>query len=173
MLILKRVLLLIIAAGLLAGGFVWGRTSLGRDPAMAVVLGRQDRLDLFGNAPFDSLAGSYLKLSVNDPLQKEYLTKKQASCRILSAQRAQLIQLLTQPIPDRPLIFSLIDEIGQEQVVLEKATLEHLLALGQRLEPDQRQRLYRMVGDQLRTACELTACGMTSGCEVTKKPGQQ
>ena len=104
-----------------------------------------------------------------EPLEKEFLARKQASCGILCAKRAQLIQLLKQPNSDRTASLQLVEEIGQEQMVLEKTTLEHLLAVGQQLVPSQREQLGRLVAEQLRTACRMTACGVTSGCEVTGK----
>jgi len=104
-----------------------------------------------------------------EPLEKEFLARKQASCGILCAKRAQLIQLLKQPNPVRAAGLQLVEEIGQEQMVLEKATLEHLLAVGQQLEPSQREQLGRLVTEQLRTACRMTACGTTPGCEVAGK----
>ncbi len=51
------------AIGVFAGVFLWGRWGFGQDPALAVILRQQERLDLFGNAPFDTLAGAYLTLS--------------------------------------------------------------------------------------------------------------
>ncbi len=101
-------------------------------------------------------------------LDKNFLAQKQASCERLCAKRAQIIQLLKDPEPDRAVLNILVDEVGQEQVVLEKATLDHLMAVRQRLEPAQRLRLMALMNEQLRTACELTACGMTPGCAVKR-----
>ncbi len=103
------------------------------------------------------------------PLEKEFLKRKGASCQILCAKRAQLIQLLKQPNPDRAVILPLVEEIGQEQVVLEKATLGHIVAVSQQLDPSQRGRFADLVTEQLRTACQMTACGVTPGCAVTGK----
>ncbi len=53
-----------LAAALLVGivGGVWTwRTGGGQDPAVARVLARSERLDLFGNAPYDSLSGVVLR----------------------------------------------------------------------------------------------------------------
>ena len=100
-------------------------------------------------------------------LDNNFMAQKQASCEILCAKRAQMIQLLKQPAPDSATLGLLAEEIGKEQVTLEKATLEHLLAVGQRLEPAQRAKLTDLVTEQLRSACRMTACGMTAGCAVT------
>ncbi len=100
-------------------------------------------------------------------LEKDFLARKTASCEALCAKRAQMIQTLKQPDPDRATLNQLIEEIGQEQVALEKATMDHLLNLGSRLEPPQRERLIRLTTEQLRDACEATACGATVGCSVT------
>lgn len=51
--------------GLLAGVWTWG-TLAPQDRAMAASLRQVERLDLFGNAPFDSVAGSYLELKKGD-----------------------------------------------------------------------------------------------------------
>ena len=96
--------------------------------------------------------------------EKNFLAAKQAGCEALCAKRAQLIELLRQPQPDRAALSSITEEIGREQVVLEKATLEHLLAVSRHLSPDQREKMTAMVAEQLRTACRMTACGETPGC---------
>ena len=103
------------------------------------------------------------------PLEKEFLAKKLTSCDALCAKRAQLIQLLKQPDPDRTTLALIVDEIGQEQISLEKATLDHLLALRSKLGPAPAQALTDLVAEQLRTACEMTACGSTPGCSIRKK----
>ncbi len=100
-------------------------------------------------------------------LDRNFLAQKQVSCQVLCAKRAQLIQLLRQPEPDRAMLSTLTEEIGREQVALEKATLEHLLAVGQHLGPSQRGKLTGLMTEQLRTACRMTACGVTDGCAVT------
>ena len=97
---------------------------------------------------------------------KQFIAQKEASCGILCAKRAQLIQLLKQPDPDRAPLVQLAEEIGQEQTVLEKATLDHLLAVSRHLDPAQRQRWMVSVTDGLRTACKETACGMKGSCAV-------
>ena len=53
-----------LAAALLVGiiGGVWSWRGAGvADPAVARVVARAERWDLFGNAPYDSLAGAVLK----------------------------------------------------------------------------------------------------------------
>jgi len=99
-------------------------------------------------------------------LEKEFLARKEATCQTLCAKRAQLVQLLKQPEPDRFALKTVTEEIGREQTSLERATLDHLLALRQQLDPPQRERLIALVSDQLRTACSATACGMTPGCAL-------
>ena len=97
---------------------------------------------------------------------KQFLKQKEASCGVLCAKRAQMIQLLKQPEPDRATLVQLTEEIGQEQTALEKATLDHLLAVGRHLDPAQRQRMMASVTEELRTACNETACGMKGNCFV-------
>ena len=101
-------------------------------------------------------------------MEDGFLTQKQASCEVLCAKRAQLIQLLKQTDPDRSAMLQLTEEIGQEQTALEKTTLEYLLAVNRRLEPQQRGKLTALVSEELRTACKMTACGMTRGCSIRK-----
>lgn len=101
-----------------------------------------------------------------DKAAKQFLAQKEESCRILCAKRAQMIQLLKQEEPDRAALAQLAEEIGQEQTRLEKATLDYLLAVNRRLEPEQRKRLMASVTEDLRTACNATACGMTKGCNA-------
>ena len=101
-------------------------------------------------------------------MEKEFLTQKQASCQLLCAKRAQLIQLLKQPDPDRAAMTQLTEEIGQEQMALEKTTLEYLLAVNRHLSAPQKRKWMALVSEELRTACKMTACGMTPGCAVTK-----
>ncbi len=103
--------------------------------------------------------------------QKQFMAQKQESCGILCAKRAQIIQLLKQPDPDRAALAQLAEEIGREQTALETATLDYLLAVSRQLEPPQRERLIASVSEELRTACRMTACGMTPGC--TMKEGKQ
>ncbi len=102
-------------------------------------------------------------------LEKTFLAEKQASCGRLCEKRAQLIQLLRQPEPDRATLDVLVKEIGQEQASLEKATLNHLLAMRRYLEPPQLEKLNSLMTEQLRTACKLTACGSTPGCSISEK----
>lgn len=99
-------------------------------------------------------------------LEKEFLARKGATCQTLCAKRAQLIQLLKQPEPDSFALRTVAEEIGREQTSLERATLDHLLALRQQLDPPQREKLIALVSDQLRTACNATACGITPGCAL-------
>lgn len=98
--------------------------------------------------------------------QKQFMAQKQESCGILCAKRAQVIQLLKQPGPDRAALAQLAEEIGREQTALETATLDYLLAVSRQLEPPQRDRLMASVSEELRTACRMTACGMTPGCAM-------
>ena len=104
---------------------------------------------------------------------KQFIAQKEASCGILCAKRAQLIELLKQPDPDRAPLVQLTEEIGQEQTVLEKATLDHLLAVSRHLDPAQRQRMMASVTEELRTACNETACGMTPGCSMQGGKGKR
>ena len=53
-------LTLALLLGITAGIWSWQRIG-GQDPGMARVLARSERWDLFGNAPYDSLAGAVLK----------------------------------------------------------------------------------------------------------------
>lgn len=99
-------------------------------------------------------------------LEKEYLAQKEASCQRLCFTRAQLIQLLKAHSPDRALISSVTDEIGREQTALERTTLDYLLTLQQKLDPQQRGRLVTLVSGQLSRACEMTACSEAGGCFV-------
>ena len=101
-----------------------------------------------------------------DVADKQFLARKEESCRILCAKRAQMIQVLKQMEPDRAMLIQLAEEIGQEQIALEKATLDHLLAVGGQLDPKQRERLMASVSEELRTACRMTACGVGPGCFV-------
>ncbi|MBI3616502.1 MAG: periplasmic heavy metal sensor [Candidatus Omnitrophica bacterium] len=100
-------------------------------------------------------------------LEKDFLAQKEISCQTLCSKRAQMIQLLKQPVPDPAVLGILTEEIGREQGLLEKATLEHLIAVGRHLEPAQRQKLTDLMMEQLRSACRMTACGVTPGCAVT------
>ena len=102
-------------------------------------------------------------------LEGNFMVQKAAACQTLCGKRAQLIQLLKQPEPDQATISRIVEEIGQEQTALEKATIDHLLAVRQHLEPSQRSTLADLVTEELRTACKETACGMTPGCAVTRR----
>ena len=53
-------LALALLLGITGGLWTWQRSG-GQDPAVARVLARSERWDLFGNAPYDSLAGAVLK----------------------------------------------------------------------------------------------------------------
>lgn len=108
-----------------------------------------------------------------DAAKKQFLAQKEESCRLLCAKRAQVIQLLKQPEPDRAALMQLTEEIGQEQTLLEKATLDYLLAVNHHLELAQRKRLMALVSEELRTACKETACGMTPGCSVKEGKKKQ
>ena len=107
------------------------------------------------------------------PLQKSYLAQKESSCQTLCAKRAQLIQLLKNGEPDRSVMNLLVEEIGQEQAALEKATLEHLLAMKQSLTPSQQEKLTHLMTQQLRTACQATACGATPGCALKQRVSRE
>ena len=102
-------------------------------------------------------------------VKEQFMAQKSESCRLLCGKRAQVIQMLKQPDPDRAALVGLAEEIGQEQTRLEKATLDYLLAVNRQLEPAQRERLMALVSEELRTACEETACGMTPGCAMKKE----
>ncbi|MBI3333211.1 MAG: periplasmic heavy metal sensor [Candidatus Omnitrophica bacterium] len=104
-------------------------------------------------------------------LEKDFLAQKQISCQALCAKRAQMIQLLRQPEPDQGTLAVLTQEIAQEQAVLERTTLEHLLAVGRQLDPSQRERLTALMTDELRSACRMTACGATAGCAAGGRSG--
>lgn len=103
------------------------------------------------------------------PLEREFFAVKGETCSRLCQKRAQLIQLLRSKEADVATSNALVEEIGREQVALEKATLAHLLALRQALSPSQVEQLTAEMTEQLRTACSMTACGMTPGCAVTEK----
>ena len=100
------------------------------------------------------------------PLEKSFVSQKESACKALCAKRAQLIQILKSDEADQALLDRLVEEIGQEQMVLEKATLEHLLAMKKQLNPAQQEKLTQLMTEQLRTACEATACGTTAGCAL-------
>lgn len=102
-------------------------------------------------------------------LEQEFLAIKAETCSRLCQKRAQLIQLLKSKEADVATSGVLAEEIGREQIALEKATLAHLLALRQVLSPAQVERLMGQMTEELRTACTMTACGMTPGCAVTEK----
>ncbi|MBI3318785.1 MAG: periplasmic heavy metal sensor [Candidatus Omnitrophica bacterium] len=106
-------------------------------------------------------------------LERDFLARKQASCGMLCAKRAHLIQLLKQDQPDLASLGILAEEIGQEQIALERATLEHLVKLQEGLEPSQRERLVALVTEKLRAACEMTACGASPGCFVKEGDKKQ
>ena len=105
--------------------------------------------------------------------ERQFLARKQESCGILCAKRAQMIQLLKQTDPDQTALLQLAEEIGQEQTALEKATVEHLVAVSRHLEPEQRLRMMGLVSEDLRTACAATACGMGPGCSMKKEKGER
>lgn len=99
-------------------------------------------------------------------LEKDFLARKNSSCRILCEKRAQLIRVIQEKEPDQALIDRLVEEISTEQMALEKATLTHLLALRKILEPAQRERLVARMSEQLRNACDMTACGASGSCSM-------
>ncbi len=101
-------------------------------------------------------------------LEKDFLARKNASCQVLCEKRAQLIRVIQEKEPDQALIDRLVEEISAEQMALEKATLTHLLALQKILDPPQRERLAARMLEQLRNACDMTACGASGSCPVKK-----
>jgi Spy/CpxP family protein refolding chaperone len=105
--------------------------------------------------------------------KEQFMAQKRESCSSLCAKRAQVIQLLKQPDPNRSALAQLTEEIGQEQTRLETATLDYLLAVNRQLEPPQRERLMASVSEELRTACKETACGMTPGCMMQEGEKKQ
>ncbi|MDO8730761.1 MAG: periplasmic heavy metal sensor [Candidatus Omnitrophota bacterium] len=105
--------------------------------------------------------------------QEQFMAQKKGSCRLLCAKRAQMIQILKQPDPDRSVLAQLAEEIGREQTALETATLDYLLSVNRQLEPPQRDRLMASVSEELRTACRMTACGMTEGCTMKGEESKQ
>ncbi len=96
------------------------------------------------------------------PIEADYLKKKNATCELLCAKRAQLIQTMKQPEWDRDVLFQLVQEIGQEQTLFEQETIDYLTALNQYLDEPQKKRLRELVTAELRTACQATACGRNS-----------
>ncbi len=105
-------------------------------------------------------------------LEKGFLRQRTSSCQTLCAKRAQLIELLRQPAPDRQALTQVVNEIAQEQAALERATLDYMVNLKGQLRPDQRERLVAMVGDELRAACQATACGASPGCFLKESKGR-
>lgn len=101
-----------------------------------------------------------------EALERIFLVQKQSSCGKLCAKRAELIQLLRRADPDRAALAQVLEEVGQEQGLLEKATLDHFLILHRYLDPPQKYKLVAMMTERLRTACERTACGVSPGCFV-------
>ncbi len=101
-------------------------------------------------------------------LEKAFLAHSQAACGTLCAKRAQMIALLRQESPDRPALAALVEEIGAEQLAMEKAAMDHVLAVASELEGPRRERYLAMVREELRTACKGTACGMGPACAAKK-----
>lgn len=97
-------------------------------------------------------------------LERDFLARKQESCGLLCEKRAQLIQQMKQKEPDPAVVDQLVAEISTQQMALEKATVAHLLALRKVLDPAQQEKLTARLSDQLRNACQATACGTTPGC---------
>lgn len=152
---LKRILGILLVSGAMAGVAYF--STVGCCHLMGWGKGKQvsltDRLGLTGSQAREVAE-----------MDKTFLARKQASCEILCAKRAQMIQLLGQEDPDRELLARLVDEIGVEQASLEKSTMDHLLAVREKLTPTQRTKLAGLVTEQLRTACKATACGSSAGC---------
>jgi len=101
-----------------------------------------------------------------DRLTERYLATKQDACAVLCAKRAQLIRLIREEQPDIETMHRLVEEIAQVQMGLERATLEHLLAVGRLVGPRDRQQLIDRVTERLRMACRMTACGETPDCTL-------
>ena len=97
-------------------------------------------------------------------LEKDFLIRKSASCDLLCAKRAHLIQQLKQEQPDREVLTRLVDEIGAEQTALERVTVDHLLAVREKLDLPQRKKWTASLSEKLRTACKATACGSAGRC---------
>lgn len=97
-------------------------------------------------------------------LEKGFLAQNQAVCGMLCAKRAQMITLLKQEEPDRAALATLVEEIGAEQLVMEKTAMDHVLAVSSELDPDAKKRYLAMVREELRTACKGTACGASGVC---------
>lgn len=95
------------------------------------------------------------------PVEADYMKKKKATCDLLCAKRAQLIQTIKQPEWDRDVLFQLVQEIGQEQTLFEQETIDYLTALNAHLDEPQKKRLKELVSEELRNACQSTACGRT------------
>lgn len=112
----------------------------------------------------DRLELSSSQRSEVSALEIGFLRQRTASCQTLCAKRAQLIELLKQPTPDRQALAQVVNEIAQEQAALERATLDYMVNLKGHLGSEQQERLVAMVGDDLRTACQATACGASPGC---------
>ena len=106
-------------------------------------------------------------------LEKEFIAKKKATCESLCAQRERLAELLKQPRPDRALLSQTVEEIGREQMALEKATVDHLVAVQGHLNDSQRRKMDAWVAGEMESACEMTACGDTPGCAERDKKGKQ
>ena len=156
---LKRIL--IGSIGVIAIGGVAYLATLGCCQLMA--LGKPT-----GPSLSDQLQLSKSQRQAVAPLEKQFLAQKQSSCQVLCQKRAQLIRLLEDPKPDPGVLGLLTEEIGKEQTALEKGTLDYLLTLRQYLDSDQSSKLVELVSEQLRTACQKTACGVTPGCFVTE-----
>jgi len=99
-----------------------------------------------------------------DRLEKEFLVKKENTCRSLCAKRERLAQLLRQEPEDQAALSQIVEEIGRDQMILEKATLDHLRAIQSYLNPEQRRTMNGWVAKEMESACEMTACGYTPGC---------
>ena len=100
------------------------------------------------------------------PVEADYMRKKKASCDLLCAKRAQLIQTLKQPEWDRDVMFQLVEEIGREQTLFEQETIDYIIAVSAHLDEPQKNRLKQTVAEELRTACQSTACGVAWGCSM-------
>ena len=101
-------------------------------------------------------------------LEKEFLAQNRTACGTLCAKRAQMITLLKQEKPDRAVLAALVEEIGFEQLGMEKTAMDHVLAVASQLDPAARERYLALVREELRTACKGTACGMGPACAAKR-----
>ena len=102
-------------------------------------------------------------------LEGRFLEQRRQACQRLCEKRAQLIATLKSPNPDSATLDTLVEEVGQEQMALERATLAYWVALRKELNPSQSDRLTTRMASELRQACQKTACGAAPGCTVKEE----